>query len=220
MLGGYQKEKVFCFHAVRSLEKDYFLENSHILSCSVQLKSVLFNLLCVLDLFSKRWHSTLFQIFFYTRRDHHFSLCRPTWPLDVFCFVLFLKWHFQSFWYVLLSNLLHKSVNVNVWNINEFDFHCSCTLTACADVVRRTRWRPWAQRPVRSLMTWASTGIPCRLVRLAYTRLAYGFGTRGSLATQFAMSTSFFIESESSYSAACCRQWAGWFLADEVTYLL
>ena len=37
------------FYAVRSLEKEDFLENPHILSCFVRLKSVLFNLLCVLD---------------------------------------------------------------------------------------------------------------------------------------------------------------------------
>ena len=33
-----------------SLEKEDFHENLHILSCFVQLKGVLFNLLCVLDL--------------------------------------------------------------------------------------------------------------------------------------------------------------------------
>ena len=37
-----------CFYVVRSLEKQDFVENSYILSCFVQLKSVVFNLLCVL----------------------------------------------------------------------------------------------------------------------------------------------------------------------------
>ena len=40
-----------CFYVVRSCVKDDFIGNSLILSCFVQLKSVLFNLLCVLDLF-------------------------------------------------------------------------------------------------------------------------------------------------------------------------
>ena len=39
----------FSFYVVRSLERKDFLENSHILSF-VQLKSVVFNLMCVLDL--------------------------------------------------------------------------------------------------------------------------------------------------------------------------
>ena len=57
----------FCFYVVRSLEKEDFLENSHVLSCIVQLKSVLFSLLCVLDFFffSERWQSALFQIYFF-----------------------------------------------------------------------------------------------------------------------------------------------------------
>ena len=57
-------ELIVCFYVVRSLEKDNFLKNLHILSCFVQLKSVLFNLLRVLDLFSERRQSTLFKIFF------------------------------------------------------------------------------------------------------------------------------------------------------------
>ena len=54
---------VFCFYVVPSLEKEDFLENSHILSYFFQLKSVLFNLLCVLGLISERKQSTMFQIF-------------------------------------------------------------------------------------------------------------------------------------------------------------
>ena len=41
-------ELIDCFCVVYSFEKD-FLENSRILSCFVQLKSVLFDLLCVFD---------------------------------------------------------------------------------------------------------------------------------------------------------------------------
>ena len=41
----------FFFNVVRGLEKEDFLENSRILPCLVQLKSVLLNLLCVFDLF-------------------------------------------------------------------------------------------------------------------------------------------------------------------------
>ena len=37
------------FCAVRSFENEDFLESSRIMSCLVQLNSVLFNLLCVLD---------------------------------------------------------------------------------------------------------------------------------------------------------------------------
>ena len=58
----------FCFYVVRSLEKEDFLENTHLLSCFVQSKSVLFHLFCVLDFFFfflERWQSTLFQIFFF-----------------------------------------------------------------------------------------------------------------------------------------------------------
>ena len=50
---------VLCFYVVRSLEKEDILENSYVLSCFVQLKSVLFNLLCVSDLFSKNAGSQL-----------------------------------------------------------------------------------------------------------------------------------------------------------------
>ena len=42
------------------MKKEDFLENVHILCCFVQLKIVLFNLLCVLDLFS-------FFFFFFPR---------------------------------------------------------------------------------------------------------------------------------------------------------
>ena len=49
-------------YVVRSLENEDFLENSHVLSCFVQLKSVLFNLLCVLDFFPpERWQSAVFK---------------------------------------------------------------------------------------------------------------------------------------------------------------
>ena len=43
----------FCFYVsvVHSLGKEDFLDNLHILSCFVQLKGVLFNQLCFLDLF-------------------------------------------------------------------------------------------------------------------------------------------------------------------------
>ena len=48
----YEKKRLFFnFYFLRSLEKGDFLEKSHVLSCFVQLKNVLFNLLCVLDLF-------------------------------------------------------------------------------------------------------------------------------------------------------------------------
>ena len=43
------KRKLNCFCVVHSYEKEDFLENSCILSCSVQFKSILFNLLCVFD---------------------------------------------------------------------------------------------------------------------------------------------------------------------------
>ena len=42
------------------MEKEDFLENSHILSRFVQLKGVLFNLLSVFDLLSEHW--TLFLV--------------------------------------------------------------------------------------------------------------------------------------------------------------
>ena len=51
-----------CFCVVHSLEKEDFLKNVCILSCFVQLKSILSNLLCVSDLFSEHWQSTLFQV--------------------------------------------------------------------------------------------------------------------------------------------------------------
>ena len=44
-------------------DKEDFLKNVHVLSCFVQLKSILL-ITCVLDLFSERWQSTLFQIYF------------------------------------------------------------------------------------------------------------------------------------------------------------
>ena len=43
------RKKGTFFNVVRSLEQEDFLQNVHVLSCFIQLKSVLFNLLCVLD---------------------------------------------------------------------------------------------------------------------------------------------------------------------------
>ena len=63
----------FCFYVVRSVEKEDFLENLHVLSCFVQLKSVLFNLLCVLDPFSELRQSTLFQVFFHDNMTNMFE---------------------------------------------------------------------------------------------------------------------------------------------------
>ena len=55
------KKKFLC---CTQLEKDDLLENLHVLSCVVQLKSVLL-ISCVFWIFfSDRWQSTLFQIFF------------------------------------------------------------------------------------------------------------------------------------------------------------
>ena len=45
------RESIVCFYVVHSFEKEDFLKNLHILSCFVQLKRVLCNLLCVWDLF-------------------------------------------------------------------------------------------------------------------------------------------------------------------------
>ena len=56
--------RIVCFYLVRSLEKVDFLKNLRILSCFVQFKSVLFNLLCVLDLFAECRQSTLVSDFF------------------------------------------------------------------------------------------------------------------------------------------------------------
>ena len=44
------------------IEKHSILHNSYAVGSQLQ-KSVVFNLLCVLDLFSERWQSTLFQVF-------------------------------------------------------------------------------------------------------------------------------------------------------------
>ena len=52
-----------CFHNVHGLKKRIPLKN-WILSCFVSLKSVLFNLLSVFDLFLERRQSTLFHFFF------------------------------------------------------------------------------------------------------------------------------------------------------------
>ena len=50
--------------------KKDFLKNLCILFCFVQLKIILINPLCVLDLFSEHWQSTLFQIFFFFFNIH------------------------------------------------------------------------------------------------------------------------------------------------------
>ena len=42
-----------CFCAVSCFEKEDYLENSCILSCFVRIKGILFNLLCVFDLFTQ-----------------------------------------------------------------------------------------------------------------------------------------------------------------------
>ena len=54
-------------------EKDDYIKNLHDLSCSVLLKSNFFSLMCVLDLFSECWQSTLFQIFCFVQcKDKNF----------------------------------------------------------------------------------------------------------------------------------------------------
>ena len=53
------------FCVVRSFEKEDFLKNSCILSCLVQLKSILLNLLCIFFFLGGGldcWQSTLFQL--------------------------------------------------------------------------------------------------------------------------------------------------------------
>ena len=50
----------FCFFVIRSLKTRTSSKNLHILSCLVQLKSVLL-IFCVLDLFAECWQSILFQ---------------------------------------------------------------------------------------------------------------------------------------------------------------
>ena len=45
-----QSLNIFCFSVFHCLEKENFLKNLHVLCCFVQLKSVLFNLVCVWDL--------------------------------------------------------------------------------------------------------------------------------------------------------------------------
>ena len=54
----------FCVYGVRSLEKEDFPENSHVLSCFVKLNSVLFSLLYVLDLFRNAGSQFCFRFFF------------------------------------------------------------------------------------------------------------------------------------------------------------
>ena len=48
-----------------ALKKD-FLENSCILSCFVQLKSILFNLLCVFDFFHSAGSQLLFRLILFS----------------------------------------------------------------------------------------------------------------------------------------------------------
>ena len=73
------------------LEKEDFLETLHVLSCLVQLKSVLFNLLCVLDPFSERWQTTLFQMFLVSdivrswRIDSRFQITLLSLPRNYTC---------------------------------------------------------------------------------------------------------------------------------------
>ena len=50
-------EPIVCFSVWLSLEKEDFFENLHVLSCFVRLKSILFNLLYVLDLVRVKWNS-------------------------------------------------------------------------------------------------------------------------------------------------------------------
>ena len=63
MVGCWLNELIVCFYVVCSLEKEDFLENLHILFCFVQLKSILFNLLCVLDFFQNAGSQLCFRFF-------------------------------------------------------------------------------------------------------------------------------------------------------------
>ena len=67
----------------RSFKKEYFLKKSHIWSYFVQLKSFVFNLLCVSDFLSERCQSTLFRGFFVFRLTWVFG-----WYLHVVLLVL------------------------------------------------------------------------------------------------------------------------------------
>ena len=60
-------ELIVCFYVVCSLEKDDFLETLHGLSCCVQLKSILCNLLSVLDPIS---HYVFFTFMFASSLQH------------------------------------------------------------------------------------------------------------------------------------------------------
>ena len=58
-----------CFYVVRSLEREDFLENSHVLSCIVQSKSVLFNLLCVWGSFFSQNDGSQLCFIFFTKKN-------------------------------------------------------------------------------------------------------------------------------------------------------
>ena len=68
-LPGTQPTKISWFNCFllycTQLEKDDYIENVHVLSCFVVLKSVLLFSCVFWIFFSERWQSTLFQNFFY-----------------------------------------------------------------------------------------------------------------------------------------------------------
>ena len=72
------------------------------LSCLGQLKNILLNLLCVFDLFSECWQSTLFQIFFFlsslVERKKKSTKCLSMW-----CFLLLLLLYFFCFLFLITS---------------------------------------------------------------------------------------------------------------------
>ena len=103
-LPGTQPTKISWFNCFllycTQLEKDEYIENLHVLSCSILLKSILL-ISCVFWIFfSERWQSTLFQIFFFfhhnkcQRLSHFMTSCKHSVSSDSARAVRELPQHF------------------------------------------------------------------------------------------------------------------------------
>ena len=67
------------FCVVRSFEKEDFLQNSRILSCLVQLKDILFNLLCVFDSWRASVHTPTLYAKLFTDQKEVTEVCQILW---------------------------------------------------------------------------------------------------------------------------------------------
>ena len=127
-------ELTVCLYVVSSLEKEDFLESLHVLSCFVQLKSVLFNLLCVLDLITndnipdQLWPAS---VKFQNMWRHHSIQPLPCSLVSLWCTQQVQHSHTPRWWWRIWFKLLNETLKLSLISfsvINGSSLIRHCTL--------------------------------------------------------------------------------------------